>query len=37
MSKKIIAVLLLLLLVPCLAFATEFSADTITTFEDQEK
>lgn len=37
MSKKIIAVLLLLLLVPCLAFATEFSADTITTFEGQEK
>jgi hypothetical protein len=35
MSKKITAVLLLLLLVPCLAFATEFSADTITKFQDQ--
>ncbi len=37
MSKKITAALLLLLLVPCLAFAIEFSADTITTFEGQGK
>jgi hypothetical protein len=37
MSIKIIAMLLLLLLVPCLAFAIEFSADTITTFQGQGK